>query len=722
MRFTELFTSVDFYSCWFLSFVKTGISPWLRRKLKQDSIDEEIDDNFSLASVERRAGAGMSDDKRSRHMSYSGRIRCWSPQGNPGGYPGGSTIAIGLGPSPRRTPLSQLDRLNDSMPSPKLSYPSNPRDISTMNSTSSTDFSVFRPFASSDRPGFPLKGRGLSEFQPKSYGYMSAEEMKRSSSSQQHTDKSPPIPPPEYVDDCVVDGPNGECYSDQDLHFRGGTTTSRLTDSLRRSRENSPCLKRINRHHVNYNQSLGGQTPSLNGHHMQQKVVVSLPPLPLQPKHLLKTNTPASKKSSPSSNPTLTSSASSYEQLKLKLKEVSDKCFNSGKKSSNRLLSRFYNKNDKMSDSMSTSGGSVCRRSSNGDGGGTDQSRKVRSFSFGGIPQLEEFSKELAEYDNEREHELRVNPLYMDDNGGAGGGSSSGNGMMISSGHRESAQTVYDLSSSRNEYSSTPIKSRSISSPNSISVPRNLDFITSNSSAASYHSHSSQGSGSNHSDGDSGIVNEGVDGGSLFQESLTNDLSSSYSNANGCCLVRFNGDSSPSSYSSLRNLPKELKPRQDRESKSKQFEYKRSRHHSGSSLKTDLSGGGRNSVNFTANLPRLSSKSGGGTSSKKAGSDKNNASSTPSLAELNFQNEQYLNSYNNRDVRDSHNHGPSSSPPSPSLGEYKLIRVQRMSPFVKRAIVPDEMQRDLGITLEKNHHDSSGYLLRFIHPDSSIAR
>ncbi|XP_035715266.1 uncharacterized protein LOC110851648 isoform X2 [Folsomia candida] len=640
-----------------------SISPWLRRKLRQDSIDEEVDDNFSLASVEKRSG--MFDDKKYRHMSYSGgRIRCWSPQGM--GYPGGNTIGVGLGPSPRRTPLSQLDRRKDCVPapSPQLSRPSPCRENSSMNTA--TDFSIFRPHGQ-DRHGFPLKGKPrLSEFQPKSYAYISEDYNKRPSLN---TDTVVRIPPGSYNDDCDTVSMNQMEFSD-DHHFRPG-----LSDSLRRSHENSPCLKRIvNRHHVNYqSQTLSqGLLPTHSNRQCSQKVV-NLPPLPLPPsKHLtMRGASPTHKKSPHSSRSYLTDiSPSSYEQLKLKLKEVS------GKVSSSRLFSKFY-KNDKLGgesmNSSSSGSGDICRRMSASDD--VLDGRKMRSFSFGGIAQ-----EDASEYEKEHHHhELRVNPLF---------------GMTVN----DSQSYDDDVPCSRGGGASSGCdggkhrRSHSSSSPNSmsLSVPRNLDFITSNSSAASYHSHSSQGSGSNHSDGgDSGIVNETVDGGSLFQESLANDLSSC-SNSNGCCLVRFHGDS-PSSFASLRNT---AMPAHPKKSSSSYFDYKRSRHHSSSSLKNDPSSA---SLNFIAPSSRTHLDSSSGSKSMRG---------NQSLQDLNFQNEQFLNS--------------SENSPKASV-EYKLVRVRKLGPFKRRSVVPDEMHRELGITLEKNSAEANGYILRFIHPDSSIA-
>lgn len=671
-----------------------GISPWLRRKLRQDSIDEEVmvDDNFSMTSVDKRGG--ILDDKKNRHMSYSGRIRCWRE--GEGGYPGGNTIGVGLGPSPRRTPLSQLDRRShDIVPSPKLSYPplSPCRDGSSGSNT--PDFSLFRPNQGQDRVlGFPLKGRGLSEFQPKHYSHIS-EEYNNKRLPLNADSYSHPNPPPSPYDDCDNVSMNQMEFSpDPDHHFRPG---SRLTDSLRRNHENSPCLKRINRHHVNYVASTSTQPPStpsqpyLNGYSGSHQKVVNLPPLPAlqSARHgaLVMRGTSPTHKKSQSYLPD-NASPNSYEQLKLKLKEqvlqLSDKCFNSGKLSSSKLFSKFYLKNDKLGAEESVSSSRRFSGSDSLDGG------KVRSFSFGGIPQLQEFSRE-----NSAEPEQhRINPLYVDD------------GMMAS--HENDAQNEgYDpiLPSSRGSVGrSKSSHCRSSSTPSStgncmmsLSVPRNLDFITSNSSTAS---HSSQGSGSNNSDGDSGIL----DGGSLFQESLIpNDLSSSScSNSNGgCCLVRFLGEDgtvgngSPSSYASLLSNAKNAKQSQ-KKSGSSYFDYKRSRHHSSSSLKNDPASAPLNFIGSSSN----SRSSTDGSKSLRGGNQ--------SLQDLNFQNEQFLNSNEN----------------SRLPGEYRLIRVRKLAPFMRRSVVPDDMHRELGITLEKEKNPAvdNGFILRFIHPDSSIAR
>jgi hypothetical protein len=204
--------------------------------------------------------------------------------------------------------------------------------------------------------------------------------------------------------------------------------------------------------------------------------VIGLPPLPLKPNGLRSNLKP---------NANSSDDKSSYEQLKTKLKEVSDKCFNSaGNKpktkmapSKLKLFSRFYKSDSK-------------------EGGGVPLSpsgRKVRSFSFGGIPAQEQAmsydDEEAEEEDGPPNFELRVNPLYT-----------------------EEPNSPSDL-------------------PDHVIMGMSLDDFK-----AYTHTGQSGGSGaSNNSDGDSGIVNETLDNHSIFLDSepSSSSLGTKFSGGSG---------------------------------------------------------------------------------------------------------------------------------------------------------------------------------------------
>lgn len=372
------------------------------------------------------------------HMSYAGRIRGWSPPSvpkerfvqshvEPMGPPplpvsSGAYTYASFGQSPRRTPLPQLKSHQPSKPDIELSsksrhhryrseralsMPSDPYDLNGFEGKNAIN-PYSRPMNSNSvMMSLSWSNNGLNEFQPIPEGY------KKSASSVNFTMSA---------EEQGVGGTHFKRNDDDD--------TKSITYSHPHSTSaSSPCMKRIRR----------PNTLLIDG----QRKASGLPPLPLKP--------------NPCKDP---AQASSYEQLKIKLKEVSDKCFSNNKsnngshpKSKLKLFSRFYKSEAKVDESEDDA--EKCER-------------KIRSLSFGGI-----LPQEIL-YDDEEEDEvpfeLRVNPLYVE-------------GPV-------STSTPVDLGMSLDDFKD-------------------------------YHHQAGSGSGSasNNSDGDSGIVNETMDTGSLFLES-----------------------------------------------------------------------------------------------------------------------------------------------------------------------------------------------------------
>ena len=536
---------------------------------------------------------------------------------------GGYTYSS-FGQSPRRTPLPQVigqNQADSELNMSKryrnertLSMPCDPFDITGFesqklrNNPSGRD-PYTRPMGTSTSSMMMSLswnnkgGKGISEFQPtKSYkkstsGNFSlsglSEDLGGSSSVQsqrgmnsknvEESRRRAPFHHSSSLSDYDHFEDSGE--HDHDLSFSSGRSRKDTTDSqsailsARSSRESSPCLKRINRHGPG---SLDLGNPK----------VLGLPPLPL------KSNSGKGNLKYSNGTP---DDKSSYEQLKTKLKEVSDKCFNSNNSNKSKvkmtpsklkLFSRFYKTDNKESQvPLSPSG------------------RKVRSFSFGGIPQQDSvIYDEEPEEDEVANFELRVNPLYVDD-----------------------PTSPTDL-------------------PDHVIMGMSLDDFK------AYHHHNSQkansnGSGaSNNSDGDSGIVNETLDNHSIFL------------------------DSEPHS----------------------------------STVSTKCNG----SINGSAH-----------------DGDQWDSSS-------------WLSRPNTPSNRKTHNHATSQSSTSSNntslqlQGEYKLVRVRKFPPFPHPMIKTKSMftnmnvslssssTLDLGITLDKNLDEASacGYVIKDIHPDSSVAR
>ncbi|CAL8129239.1 unnamed protein product [Orchesella dallaii] len=735
-----------------------SISPWLRRKLRQDSIDEELDDHHNSPpdppapsySSSSKVPNDLSQlvDPRTRHMSYSGRIRCWSPPRAGGGstsatHHGGSggnmifttsagTFGFTHGNSPRRTPLPNLDynhHNNHHISSKSLS-------LSTKNLSSIT--SLDPPSRPSPRMlGFTL-GRApkttssntsafLSEFQPKTKN-SSAEIEHKTKSKSLSVSRLPDHSAFELDENSILDDDDEDNLDDNrllhhnDKHFNPPPLPTTPSFSERRSRESSPCLKRINRHqlithhsqsslnNLNGNNSHVSTTSASSGSPFRK--VVGLPPLPLHSKKLQTFAPPptittelnynqngtlgrVSKKGKNSSG-----DSSSIEQLKLKLKEVSDKCFNSGKISGTRLFSRFSSSSSSSASpsNKDKKGRSNSQSNSNQNGGGDTLGRKVRSFSFGGVPQLEDLGGGLNEEHNQLEdnYEFRVNPLYMEEDN--------------VDGHFPTSQSDSHLDIDVDSLSQR--------------MPKSLDYITNHHNHHNHHHHhhhshspnSGSSAASHNSDGDSGIVNEmTADGSSLFQEengeplsilatsssSSCSNSSTNTNNSNSCCSVRFNEESGKSENNSKSS---KFPPRNS--TANQPAWVRRVRHHS-SKLAEE---------NANSNLG--TSTTGSTLSLRFGGKNLNHHNSSSSLHD----------SSNQNGKKNSGNLGTSSSSHLPQ-GEYRLVRVPRLKPRNYHNGGGNNSQsyhdaEELGLKLEKNLEEQGacGYLIRWIHPDSDIAR
>ena len=660
-------------------------------------------------------------------MSYGGRIRCWSPHrnafvaaSNVNGSP--SADATNYNQPPKRAPLSNVTGESSRW---KKGSSEEPRSMD----------SSLLGFSSWKR----RKG-GLKEFQSGSNSSTkSKDESNRRSSrtlSGDYTDRDEKgllQDPPDHDSGCDVNRTNYSHICDQDHNLQH-------THRSNNSREASPCLKRINRYH-----SGGSNINATNSTSIQQQPLLSrntkvmgLPPLPnsksphrpsnykssssersIRNDGALKTfpnnnhHHSGAKNNSSNLNSSADNSPSSYEQLKNKLKEVSDKCFNSGKMAPSRLLSRFC-KNDSAPNHTNTN-----NKHNSSSSGGIDSpsvnGRKVRSFSFGGLSHVKELSSAVERTqsyhedlddgnEDDEDFELRVNPLYVEDD----------EILMLKDSSSTTTLTPTPDTMVRNSYRGNHSNHRhgNTSSSNTsgfLSLPGVPPKThKSSSSAASYRSHGS--GGSNNSDGDSGIVNENAECSSLFQESLGLHNSSPTS-GNGCCSVRFaedlhggedhvrNNDKSCWETCSLASNPRNDtrwirdstgRRRMRRPSSSSNYSESRANDPSFAIMDDDLNFDeervGRRSRN-----PRLMSKS---------------SSNVSALGHQNL---------------------PNNDPSSAVIGEYKLVRVRRINWSDQN----DDSgwnrlvsRNDLGITIHKNTDEASagGYVINDIHKDSAIAR
>lgn len=652
-------------------------------------------------------------DPRTRHMSYSGRIRCWSPPRNPqqpqqtssSGGNGSSSLIIPPGqgspssssgtfsfahPSPlRRAPLPNLDY--GSSESKSLLSLTTTNKLTTSGNGSSNGFTTWHHRKAKG----PHHAPHLSEFTPKSS--LSERSLSVSRLPDQLLD-------PE--DEMEMNHP-------EDIFH---LSASAATDSRGRSRESSPCLKRINRHHQSnlpMSQSSGK--------------VMGLPPLPMQSKKL-QTFTPpclppdytstlgrrGNKKMSSSKSE---DSPNSIEQLKLKLKEVSDKCFNSGKISTaSKLFSRFSTSSKPPQDSPSSKKkGSLPISNSPATMG-----RKVRSFSFGGVivPPLDDLDIADATSGNHHEsnYEFRVNPLYMEED--------------------EDDEVVAvddDFLYRRGEVVDNSHHHRlgARSDPNLDFMPKSLDFITgvktATTTASSTSSHSSH-----NSDGDSGIVNEmGADGNSLFHEEESGGTptsgsscsnSSASNNSNSCCAVRFNnedvnatGGNSPSGGNSSTPPPPVPKVTSNQPAW-----VRRVRHHSSKLQQQSQNQSNKESIS-TSNTPGTRPKS-------LLSYSRRHCTSSTSL------NQADKLSLSGGDIiipsppKGFVDGGDSSSLLESGSGEYRLVRIPKITTVRTKGLSSGalEMKDLLGLSLDSipssSHQNQPRYLIKSIQPDSDIAR